>query len=239
MSARLLLIEDDSSIARFVALALEELAVDLTTAGTLAEARQQLAQARFDAVITDLMLPDGSSIELMEAGHARQGTPWIAFSAGLTPERLAALHELGVQQTLRKPVSLAALMDAVSRALESSQAASAAPAPESPSPARRAAAVDEHFGGDAALFDAFLSGCLTRFADDLARGHAALAAQDLATLRHVSHGLKAVLSLIGEPALASHARELEDACAAGRATEAASHWQRLAPGLEALRHDGV
>ena len=46
---------DDSSIARgFVALALEELDVDLVTAGTLAEAREQLAQQRFAAVITDL-----------------------------------------------------------------------------------------------------------------------------------------------------------------------------------------
>jgi DNA-binding response OmpR family regulator len=135
MSARLLLIEDDASIARFVDLALEELAVDLTTVGTLAEARQQLAEQRFDAVITDLMLPDGSSIELMEAGHAREGTPWIAFSAGLTPERLASLHDLGVQQTLRKPVSLAALMDAVSHALQATGAGAAPAATATPTPA--------------------------------------------------------------------------------------------------------
>lgn len=235
MSARVLLIEDDSSIARFVALALEELAVDLVTAGTLAEAREQLAQQRFDTVITDLMLPDGSSIELMEAGHARRGTPWIAFSAGLTPERLASLHELGVQQTLRKPVSLAALMDAVSRALE----ASAPPAPPAASategPARRSAAVAEHFGGDAALFEAFLAGCLTRFADDLQRGQAALATADLASLRHVSHGLKAVLGLIGEPSLASHARALEEACTAGQLPEAERLWPKLAEGLQSLR----
>ena len=236
MSARLLLIEDDSSIARFVALALEELDVDLVTAGTLAEAREQLAQQRFAAVITDLMLPDGSSIELMEAGHARQGAPWIAFSAGLTPERLAALHELGVRQTLRKPVSLTALMDAVSSALQSSP--TPAPVADPPPPARRTAAIDEHFAGDAAMFEAFLGGCLTRFADDLQRGHAALASADLATLRHVSHGLKAVLSLIGEPALAQHARDLEDACAANEPAEAARHWPPLAQGLEALRRQG-
>jgi HPt (histidine-containing phosphotransfer) domain-containing protein len=98
--------------------------------------------------------------------------------------------------------------------------------------------VDEHFGGDAVMFDAFLAGCLTRFADDLARGHAALASQDLATLRHVSHGLKAVLSLIGEPELAQHARALEDACAAGQPAEAARHWPPLAQGLDALRRPG-
>ena len=79
-----------------------------------------MAQLRFDAVITDLMLPDGSSVELMEAGHATGLSPWIAFSAGLTPERLAALPGLGVRQTLRKPVSLTALLDAVSSALQSS-----------------------------------------------------------------------------------------------------------------------
>ena len=110
MSAGVLLIEDDSSIAFCGAGARRAGRWTWSTAGTLAEApAQQLAQLRFAAVITDLMLPDGSSVELMEAGHARQGTPWIAFSAGLTPERLAALHELGVRQTLRKPVSLTAL----------------------------------------------------------------------------------------------------------------------------------
>ena len=88
------------------------------------------------------------------------------------------------------------------------------------------------------MFEAFLGGCLTRFADDLQRGHAALASADLATLRHVSHGLKAVLSLIGEPALAQHARDLEDACAANEPAEAARHWPPLAQGLEALRRQG-
>ncbi|MGZ3032103.1 hypothetical protein AAER12_14430, partial [Pseudomonas aeruginosa] len=43
---------------------------------------------------------------------------------------------------------------------------------------------------------------------------AAVAASDVARLRRVAHGLKAVLELIGQPALAAQARALEDSAAA-------------------------
>lgn len=241
MPARLLLIEDDPSIARFVEIALDGLpehdaaapAIELTVVRTLAEARAALAAGGWRLVISDLMLPDGSAESLLADGLALgpAAPKWVVFSAGVQEERRAALAERGVACMLRKPVPLVELLDTIAGLLREASTAPAEPAaPPAVDP------VEQHFGGDRALFESFRSGCLERFADDLAQGHAAVAAGDAQALRRVAHGLKAVLALIGEPGLSAQARVLEDAtaaCAPGEPLPAG--WEPLAFGLEGLR----
>lgn len=236
MAARLLLIEDNPSIARFVELALEELprhdpaapAVELHLVPDLAGARAALAGGGWQLVVSDLMLPDGSAEELLAEGHALApaAPPWLIFSAGLHEERRRALLAGGVARTLRKPVPLLELLDVVAGLLR--------PAAWQPVPA--VDAVQQHFGGDRALFDSFRAGCIERFADDIAQGDAALAGADVAALRRLAHGLKAVLELIGQPALSAQARALEDAAAAWvPGAPPPTGWPALAEGLAALR----
>lgn len=218
MAARLLLIEDDASIARFVELALEELpghdaaapAVELTVVRRLADARTALAAGGWQLVISDLMLPDGSAETLLAEGLAQSAgaPPWVVFSAGVHPERHAALAALGVVRTLRKPVPLAELLDTIGELL-GGRGASAAPAVA----VIGVDPVQQHFGGDRGLYESFRAGCLERFADDLAQGNAAVASGDAPALRRVAHGLKAVLELLGHPSLAAQALVLETAAA--------------------------
>lgn len=240
MAARLLLIEDDASIARFVELALQELPhhdpaaprVELQVVRDLASARTALAQGGWQLVISDLMLPDGSAEALLVEGLAlAPGAPaWVVFSAGLHEERRVALAERGVARLLRKPVPLVELLDVIAEMLRAQPdpgqcAASPAAAADDP--------VARHFGGDRGLYEAFRAGCIERFAGDLAEGDAALAAGDRQGLRRVAHGLKAVLELLGDARLAATARELEDAAAAD--APVAAGWTALAEGLRRLR----
>ena len=242
MAARVLLIEDDPSIARFVELALEELpghdaaapSIQLQQAASVAQAREALARGGWQLVISDLMLPDGSAETLLAEGFAlAAGAPaWLVFSAGVHDDRHGALATRGVARTLRKPVPLLELLDTVAELLRGRTAA--APATE-PAPADDDDPVRRHFGGDRVLFETFRDGCIQRFADDLAQGDAAIAGGDAAALQRVAHGLKAVLALIGHPGLAAAARALEDAAAAG--ADPAGHaaaWAQLAQGLVAL-----
>ncbi|MGM9483087.1 response regulator [Roseateles sp. NT4] len=239
MTARLLLIEDDASIARFVQLALEELpshdaaapAVELSVVRRLADARAALAAGGWQLVISDLMLPDGSADALLAEGLAQTAgaPPWVVFSAGLNPERHAELTARGVVRALRKPVPLAELLDTVSQLLRGG-AAVALP---------RAAGVDpvlQHFGGDRGLYESFRAGCLERFSDDLAQGNAAVASGDAPSLRRVAHGLKAVLELLGHLELAAQARALEEAAAAWTPGSVLPEgWLPLSRGLAELR----
>lgn len=54
---RVLLVEDDASIARFVELALEELPIELVTCTNVGDAMQALQARHTRLIITDLMLP--------------------------------------------------------------------------------------------------------------------------------------------------------------------------------------
>lgn len=79
-------VEDDADVREVVRGLLAGHRLALHEAGSLAEAREQLAQRHHDLVILDLMLPDGDGAELLpELGQARPPTPVIVFSARDTP----------------------------------------------------------------------------------------------------------------------------------------------------------
>lgn len=221
---RVLLVEDDPSIRRFVAMALEELPIELVEAGTLAEAEALLATGPVRLVLSDLMLPDGSGMALLQALAAdparRGGARLAAFSAGISAERRAQLEALGVDEVLSKPASLAALEACVQRALEGP----AVP----PAPAVAADdAVARHFGGDRALYEAFSAACYAQFGVDLRQGDAALAASDLQALRRLAHSLKSVLQTLGHEEPGRVAAALETLAAEGDAQRTPAAWARL------------
>ena len=234
--ARVLLVEDDALIRRYVGLALEDLPVDLVEAGTLEEARQALAGGAFALLLTDLMLPDGSGLDLLARLQAdpalRGGARVVIFSAGVSTAVREQASALGAWRVLEKPVSLAALTDCVTQALDEPASASAPASAPAPTPLPRdvrATAIDAHFGGQAALYDAFRASSLTQFQADIDVGDAACRDGDVAVLRRQAHNLKSVLLLLGADATSARARTLEAAAASGAAsiTTLAPLWQDL------------
>lgn len=63
---RVLVIEDDDTLRTSIAQLLQADDVEITLAGTAAEAMQAAATIHFDCVVMDLMLPDASGYELLE-----------------------------------------------------------------------------------------------------------------------------------------------------------------------------
>lgn len=242
---RVLLVDDDPSIRRFVALALEELEVDLVEAAGVAAARQALLGGPFDLIITDLMMPGETGLDLLQhlADHpAQRGAARVAvFSAGLTAAMQAQLDSFDVWRQLSKPISLTALEDCVREAVDAaaSAAPSAVPAAagagaESESlSADEQAAIERHFGGERALFIAFRASCRAQFAADLRSGDAAVAGGDAPALRRLAHSLKSVLSTLGHPGAGATARSLEDAAAVADWASATPLWQQLRAHLAA------
>lgn len=121
MVARVLLIEDDTLIRRFVRMALEELPIELVEAATIAQALDRLREAPADVLLTDLMLPDGHGADLLDTLRADPPRPGLAqcivFSAGVSAAMRQRLEALGVRRILDKPVAMGALIDAVEQAL--------------------------------------------------------------------------------------------------------------------------
>ncbi len=244
---RVLLVEDDASIRRFVALALEDEPLQLAEAESLAEARAQLARGRFDVVIADLMLGDGSGMDLLQelGTDDHRGITRIAFSAGIDRTMRARLEAIGVSELLAKPVSVNALLEAITRAA-GTEPAGAAAAPSAGAPAGKTAggagadgrstdAVDRFFGGDAGLFALYRQQCLAQFEADLREGDTCAAAGDMASMRRLAHSLKSVLTMLGDERGGACARTLEHTAAAGDAPGAVALWRELAGQLEAQR----
>ncbi len=107
---RILVIEDQSAIARFMANGLSEEGHTVTTVTDLAHARERLRDG-WDVLIVDRMLPDGDGLDLVRAMR-RDGdtTPVMCVTArDQVPERVAGLHA-GADDYLVKPFAFEELL---------------------------------------------------------------------------------------------------------------------------------
>lgn len=230
---RVVVVDDDAAIRRLVELALEGLPIQLALCASAAAARAALREREAALLITDLMMPGETGVDLLrslQVDPSLRGDARLAvFSAGLDAARRAELQALGVWRLLDKPVSTLALEDCVCEALglATDSADVAAPETAPPDDGADALAAAAHFGGDVALFRAFRDGCLAQFPLDRAAGDAAVATGDVAALRRVAHNLKSVLRLLGlEPASRLAAR-LEQSAADADAVTASALWTSL------------
>ena len=104
------LLEDDQTLGRGIVMALETPGRTVTLAGTLQEGRAVLARERFDLLILDINLPDGSGLELLrQLRAAGNSTPVILLTANdLELDEVTGL-EAGADDYITKPFSLAVL----------------------------------------------------------------------------------------------------------------------------------
>jgi DNA-binding response OmpR family regulator len=231
---RVLLIEDDTSIERFVALALEDLPITLDGCNSIEEALRHLASHRYQLVLTDLMLKGESAVDLLRQ-FANQpallgGARVAVYSAGLTSEVRAQLAPWGIWRLLDKPVPLAVLRETVMQAC-TMQSTPERP-PETPLADGERIVVETYFGGNRALFLAFRESCRAQFAKDTASARHALHIRDAASLHRLAHSLKTVLLTLGEPETSQMAREAEVAAADSDWDYCERVWPKLIEVLE-------
>jgi PAS domain S-box-containing protein len=87
---RILHVDDDPDLPTIVASALSEFA-DVDVARGIREARERLTSMAYDVVVLDVVLPDGSGLELQPllAHPAGTSTPFILFTAHEIPQEAA------------------------------------------------------------------------------------------------------------------------------------------------------
>jgi PAS domain S-box-containing protein len=118
---RLLLVEDNLDAAEAMALSLEACGYDVTHAKTKSQALALAEGSRFDIVLTDLGLPDGSGIDV---GRALSGSvPVVALSGYGTPQDVRESTTAGFSGHLVKPVDPMVVFKTIEKILaERSQA---------------------------------------------------------------------------------------------------------------------
>ena len=103
---KLLLVEDNKDVARYLRLVLEMRGHEVRTAADLASARASLSPP-FDLLISDIELPDGSGLELMRELKGR--VPGIAISGFGAADDLELSFDHGFARHLVKPVEIGVL----------------------------------------------------------------------------------------------------------------------------------
>lgn len=115
------LLEDDDTLGRGISMALTGPEVSVVCRSTLAQAREMLTNNRFDLLILDINLPDGSGLDLLRQLRAGGDcTPVILLTANdLELDEVTGL-EAGADDYITKPFSLAVLRARVNTQLRRS-----------------------------------------------------------------------------------------------------------------------
>ena len=116
---QILLLEDDTALGRGIQLALQGPEVQVTLVSTLAQAREALGKGRFDLLLLDVNLPDGSGLELLR--EVRGQVPVILLTANDLETDIVTGLESGAEDYITKPFSLAVLRARVNAQLRRGQ----------------------------------------------------------------------------------------------------------------------
>lgn len=115
-----LVLDDDPMLRRLLRDCLEhEMGLHVIVVGEVKEAEQILSTQPITLLISDLMLADGSGVDVIKTGHAIQSDlVSILITAFPTVETAVAAMQLGVDDYLLKPFRVQQLTATVRRALE-------------------------------------------------------------------------------------------------------------------------
>ncbi len=108
-SPKVLLIEDEKQIRRFVRLAVEEEGCQVVEAETMAQGLIEAGLGKPDLLILDLGLPDGNGIDLIRDLRGWSDVPVLILSARAQENDKIAALDAGADDYLTKPFSVGEL----------------------------------------------------------------------------------------------------------------------------------
>ncbi|WP_199054038.1 sigma-54 dependent transcriptional regulator [Aquitalea sp. ASV15] len=116
---RVLVVDDEPDIRELLELTLIKMGLEVVTAGNVGEATARLAREPFDLVLTDMRMPDGEGIEVVQfiADQSLDIPSAIITAYGSTESAVRAM-KAGAFDYLSKPISLAQLRTLVKSVLK-------------------------------------------------------------------------------------------------------------------------
>jgi two-component system KDP operon response regulator KdpE len=114
---RVLIVDDETAIVKFLRPALGANDYEVLTAGTIAEATKRIAAENPDIVILDLGLPDGDGKSVIRTVREWSDVPIVVLSAReREAEKIEAL-DLGADDFVNKPFGMGELMARIRTAM--------------------------------------------------------------------------------------------------------------------------
>ena len=113
MTKKILIIEDEPDIRKTLVYNIAREGYDVTTASSLSEGKQHIDLASFSLIILDLMLPDGSGLDLcrdIKSDANKSNIPIIILTAKDDEVDKVVGFELGADDYVTKPFSVRELI---------------------------------------------------------------------------------------------------------------------------------
>lgn len=113
MSVKILIIEDEPDIRRNLEYNLGREGFNASSVGTLDKAYKKIKSKKFDLILLDLMLPDGSGLELckkIKSNSETEATPVVILTAKDDEVDRVVGFELGADDYVTKPFSVRELI---------------------------------------------------------------------------------------------------------------------------------
>ena len=113
MSVKILIIEDEPDIRRNLEYNLGREGFNASSVGSLDKANEKLKLKKFDLILLDLMLPDGSGLELckkIKSNSETEATPVVILTAKDDEVDRVVGFELGADDYVTKPFSVRELI---------------------------------------------------------------------------------------------------------------------------------
>lgn len=114
---KILLIEDDLSLITGLSLALQRQGYQLETARTVQEANAAWANGKYDLVLLDVSLPDGSGFDICRRIRSLSSVPIIFLTASDDEINMTTGLDIGGDDYIPKPFKLAVLMSKINALL--------------------------------------------------------------------------------------------------------------------------
>ena len=109
---KVLLVEDDEDIQRFVSRIMQLEGADLTVCANGEDGESRLLATSFDLVLLDINLPGRSGWEVLEEATAHKVTsPIVVFTASVSPSNEQKAITMGASGFIMKPVGARELVD--------------------------------------------------------------------------------------------------------------------------------
>lgn len=120
---KILIIDDEPDIRELIELTLTRMGHDTRSAANVAAAKQLLAGESFDAVLTDMRLPDGNGLDLIEfISENFPQLPVAMITAHGNMDAAIRAMKAGAFDFVSKPIDITMLRQLVTNALKLSQA---------------------------------------------------------------------------------------------------------------------
>lgn len=114
---RVLVVDDEAAILRFLKPALEANGYAMSSAGTVAEATKRIAAESPDIVLLDLGLPDGDGKDVIRRAREWSDVPIIVLSARERETEKIESLDLGADDYINKPFNVGELLARMRAAL--------------------------------------------------------------------------------------------------------------------------